>query len=303
MSCGIYKITNQINGKVYIGQSVNIENRWHEHQLAACHKNFYGHVRTRLYPAMKKYGLENFSFSIIEECNADDLDEKEEYWIKKYSSTDPNKGYNLLSGGKQGHQFKQEIFQQLWDEGKTIKEIVEITGASYTTIENNLKYYENYSIQQSLSRSILQVTYQNDNKIEKTPVYQYDLLGNYIAAYKSIAEATRAVTNGELTHGSISQAINCSSSHMAYGYLWSKEKVEKMPMYTAQKYKPVQCIETGQIYVSTREAARAYNMKSPSSIIACCQGRQKSAAKDLITGKPLHWRYYNTQIEEWHPNI
>jgi hypothetical protein len=83
------------------------------------------------------------------------LDVKEEYWIEKYSSTDPDKGYNLLSGGKQGHQFNPEIFLKLWDDGKTIKEIFEITGASYTTIENNLKYYKNYSIQQSLSRSIL----------------------------------------------------------------------------------------------------------------------------------------------------
>jgi len=49
---------------------------------------------------MKKFGLENFNFDVIEECSLKELDKKEKYWIKYYNSTDPNKGYNLTDGGK-----------------------------------------------------------------------------------------------------------------------------------------------------------------------------------------------------------
>lgn len=69
MSCGIYKITNQINGKIYIGQSCNIEQRWNQHIATAKNDNHYGHCRTLLYPAMRKYGIENFTMEIIEECS------------------------------------------------------------------------------------------------------------------------------------------------------------------------------------------------------------------------------------------
>ena len=291
MSCGIYKITNKINKKIYIGQSANIERRWQDHIYASQHKTYYGHIKSLLYPAMKKYGIENFSFEIIEECEISLLDEKEKYWISYYRSNESKNGYNILSGGQQGRKFDPKIFYQLWDEGKTIKEISSITGASYCTIENNLKVYKNYSITESLKRSSKYACYETENKIGKIPVYQYDLLGNYLAEYKSISEATRAISETG-TRNSISYAVNSSLTHMAYGFLWSKEKVEKMKPYFPNNRKAVQCIETGEIFTSTRDAARAYNMKSPSSIIACCQGRQKSAAKDLITKKPLHWQYY-----------
>ena len=61
MTSGIYKITNKINNKVYIGQSVNIEERWDYHK-AVCHWN----SQSALYRAFKKYGIENFDFQVIE---------------------------------------------------------------------------------------------------------------------------------------------------------------------------------------------------------------------------------------------
>ena len=64
MTIGIYMITNKINNKKYIGQSVRIEIRWREH------KNSYlkNDTNSHLYNAMKKYGIENFDFNILEEC-------------------------------------------------------------------------------------------------------------------------------------------------------------------------------------------------------------------------------------------
>ena len=92
---GIYKITNNINNKCYIGQSVHIEERWKEH------KSEYNQERENkktLYLAFKKYGIENFSFEIIEECKPEQLNLKEQYWIDYYDSY--NNGYNMTSGGE-----------------------------------------------------------------------------------------------------------------------------------------------------------------------------------------------------------
>ena len=88
MSCGIYKIQNKINNKCYIGQSINIDRRWKEH------KRKYYFEDTKFYRAIRKYGLENFEFSIIEECSPEDLDERENYWIVYYNTIE--EGYNSL---------------------------------------------------------------------------------------------------------------------------------------------------------------------------------------------------------------
>lgn len=92
---GIYKITNNINKHCYIGQSIHIEKRWEEH------KNKYNWQRESnklLYLAFQKYGLENFTFEIIEECNQEQLNIKEQYWIDYYDSY--KNGYNLTCGGE-----------------------------------------------------------------------------------------------------------------------------------------------------------------------------------------------------------
>ena len=69
---GIYKITNLINNKVYIGQSVNIQQRFKKHKTK--YKDISNEESNKiLYKAMRKYGLENFSFEIIEECSINQL--------------------------------------------------------------------------------------------------------------------------------------------------------------------------------------------------------------------------------------
>ena len=90
---GIYKIENKINHHIYIGQSVHIYNRWKYHKYEGHWKDNY------LYNAFKKYGIENFDFSIIEKTlpNKEILNEREKYWIKYYNSY--KNGYNLTEGG------------------------------------------------------------------------------------------------------------------------------------------------------------------------------------------------------------
>lgn len=93
---GIYKITNQVNGKVYIGQSRNIEKRWNQHRTTAFNSNNHNY-NLPLYRAIRKYGIENFIFEVLEECKIEELNEKEKYYIKLYNSY--FEGYNLTLGG------------------------------------------------------------------------------------------------------------------------------------------------------------------------------------------------------------
>lgn len=96
MKCGIYKITNKINGHAYIGQSIDITTRWNHH------KNFNSSMsHYPLYQAFKKYGIDNFLFEIIEECSKEQLDEKEIYYIEYYNSY--RDGYNQTTGGQEGN--------------------------------------------------------------------------------------------------------------------------------------------------------------------------------------------------------
>jgi group I intron endonuclease len=86
----IYKTTNNINGKIYIGQDKNNN------------PSYYGSGK-KLLSAIKKYGKENFTKEILEECvNEDYLNEREIFWISYYNSRDRHIGYNISEGGKEG---------------------------------------------------------------------------------------------------------------------------------------------------------------------------------------------------------
>ena len=86
--CGIYCIENLINNKKYIGQSKNIYRRWKQHIKDSEVKQL------PLYKSMRKYGIENFNFFILEECKIAELSLREDYYITYYNSYVPN-GYNL----------------------------------------------------------------------------------------------------------------------------------------------------------------------------------------------------------------
>ena len=97
---GIYKITNLINNKCYIGKTDNSERRWHDHQKLAFtegHKEY----NKVLYQAFRKYGIENFTFEMIEILEDYSISgEREKYWIQHYNSY--NNGYNESIGGDGG---------------------------------------------------------------------------------------------------------------------------------------------------------------------------------------------------------
>lgn len=94
--CGIYKITNQKTGECYIGQAKDVRKRWNEHCRAGI--GIDTPQGNKLYKAMQEYGLEYFSFELLEECTADKLNEKERYFIELYSAD--TLGYNSTKGVK-----------------------------------------------------------------------------------------------------------------------------------------------------------------------------------------------------------
>ena len=94
--CGIYKITNKTNTLCYIGQAKKIRERWREHMK--CGLGIDTPANNKLYQAMYKEGIDNFTFEMLEECTAADLDEKETFYINLYNSYDY--GYNSNRGNK-----------------------------------------------------------------------------------------------------------------------------------------------------------------------------------------------------------
>lgn len=92
----IYKITNRINGKVYIGLTTeSLQKRWKGHLQA------YKSCNRHLYQSMRKYGIENFTIEEIDNTDSfEELGKLERKYIKEYNSQNPEKGYNITSGGE-----------------------------------------------------------------------------------------------------------------------------------------------------------------------------------------------------------
>ena len=113
--CGIYKYENLINGKIYIGQSIDISQRKREHKYDAFTVS--RNDNTDFHKDLREFGEDNFKFDIIEECSIDELDERERYWIFYYHTyiKDPlcKGGYNMTPGGDSGtgESFRKPVCQ------------------------------------------------------------------------------------------------------------------------------------------------------------------------------------------------
>lgn len=103
MKTGIYKITNKVNGKIYIGQSKDIERRFKHHK--ALYSDF------AIHQALKKYGIENFIFEVLYECQIEEMNKWETFYITIFGSLSP-KGYNLNMGGD-GKEISEETKKKM----------------------------------------------------------------------------------------------------------------------------------------------------------------------------------------------
>ena len=107
---GIYCIENLINSKKYFGQSIDLNGRLSKHKSKLKHNC---HENKHLQDAYNKYGVDNFRFYIVEECEICELDEREKYYIALNDSDNREHGYNIEPGGNKNKQLSDETKEKL----------------------------------------------------------------------------------------------------------------------------------------------------------------------------------------------
>lgn len=183
---GIYKIENKLNGKVYIGQSNDIERRFREHQTKGSTS------RIPVDVAIQKHGKENFTFTVVEETSIENLNQAEMFWIKKFNSI--VNGYNCSEGGNQ-----QSIGENNGRSKLTEQDIIEIRQA-YSNHLKQKDVYENYkdiisfgyfqNVWQGRSwRHIMPEVFTEENR--QYYIYQNSMGGNGAAAQFSDEEVIK----------------------------------------------------------------------------------------------------------------
>lgn len=201
----IYKITNDVNGKIYIGKTIKtIESRWKEH-LSDYNKS--RNEKRPLYDAMIKYGIEHFSIEKIEECSTENLNERERYWIEFFGSF--KFGYNATIGGDGRPFLDYDLVNQLYSEGYNCSEIEKITG------------YSDKSIALILSNSGItkQQRQANCGQWQNKIVKMLDKnTGEIIKVFPKIIDAYSFLGKRKSSH---IQEVCSGKRKTAYGYRWS----------------------------------------------------------------------------------
>lgn len=287
MSYGIiYKATNLVNGKVYIGQTTLT---LHERMLQ--HKKDSTRLRNKniaFYNAINKYGFENFNWCIIDEGrNRGDLDYKEHFWINFYRSYihfEDSNGYNMTLGGDglYGYKPSEETIRKLIKARKGYKHSEETKmklRKAHLGIPKTKKHREN------LSKSRLG-KYTKENNPRSRAVIQLDLDGNIIAEYPSVTDAAKAV-NGNTTK--ISRCCAGEYRHRSHkNFLWiykedyTEELVDKMVNTFKVKIKgrpvrPVVQLDLDGRYInrfdSVKQSVEAVG-GTKKGVISCCKGER-----------------------------
>ena len=158
----IYKITNKINGKSYIGQTIqNVKERFYQHCATKCSQAILNMV---IHKAINKYDKSNFTIEVIEEVESTNLNDRERYWIRYYDSY--NNGYNSTEGGQDGIKlFKNldtESIIREYKSGKSLREIGRLFNVDKQTIKDllvrnniNLRATRTYKLSQKDREDII----------------------------------------------------------------------------------------------------------------------------------------------------
>lgn len=150
----IYKITNTLNNKIYIGQTIKtVQKRFTQHKNNS-NKEYFSQIV--LYKAFNKYGIENFVCEEIEEVTNDKLDERERYWINYYDSY--FNGYNSTLGGRATQLYNWDVDDiiEKYLSLKSARAVAKVIGCDHSTIdrilnENNVK---RFTASQQLSKPL-----------------------------------------------------------------------------------------------------------------------------------------------------
>ena len=291
----VYKTTNLINNKIYIG--VHRTNPDINDGYIGCGVNYKDFKKKRLrgFPAaVRKYGYNNFKRETLfiypdtEEGMKQAYEKEAE--IVNLEFVKSSKTYNLIVGGKfTVYETLKKVIAQYTIDGKFLR-----TWSSITEAEEKLGLS---SISQALNNTSkyagdFQWRYYNGNesdieavtKKEKT-VYQFDLQGNLVKVWKTAVDASKQFQNSNSSRVLINKVCN-KQGNSAYGYYWSfKCKFE----YTPPKFTAVAKYndhgEFLEVYNSINEAAISNNIKNAANIIAAIKGRQKRCGN-------FRWRYF-----------
>ena len=164
---GIYKIQNTINNKVYIGQAVDIEDRWRNH-LSSLRSN--SHANTHLQNSFNYYGENAFIFSIIEECSVDVLTRQEQFWIDYYGGVNSAKNYNQRDAGSHGAH-SEESKRKISESQKGIKKaphtISDEGRKSLSKAHIGIKHSDETRIKMSLAHKGVKHTEESKKRISK----------------------------------------------------------------------------------------------------------------------------------------
>lgn len=299
----IYKHTNLINGKSYIGQtSQNTLDRWRKGN--GYKNNIY------FFNSIQKYGWNNFSHEIIE-TNIQTLkkaNEREIYWISYYNSY--KNGYNLTLGGDNKEHLGIPVLQinpkdlQIINSYKTIRAAEEATGIDHSQIsrcclknKKNImagKYY--WCFQDEWFKNWTPKTKKSYNITTKKQVYQLDKNFNIVNKFDSILAAEK--TTG-IQCSSISQCCN-GKRVSSGGYYWCyiKDYNTFIPLLPLDE-KPVIRInindyENIKMYNNISVAAKENNIHNPELISRVCKGKQLSAGG-------FYWVYQEDHSLNWKP--
>lgn len=293
---GIYKITNKINNKSYIGQTHDIEKRFQDHRVRPFNSKSKDY-NSVFYQAIRKYGIDNFSFEILEECATEELDEKEIYWINFYNTYigwENSNGYNMTIGGYGIRKITQERVLELWREGLSQKEIAKIFSADSYTIH---RYLCNGKVPE---QEIIKRSYEYKSR----KVNQYSLEGVLLNTFPSISAAVKSIKTvfPKAKTADICYACDSNKPHTtAYGYIW-KYTEDTTPIETLvqqaknvihHRSRPVHQYSLDGEYLQTfstmKEAAIACNIKCQSAITNVCTNK-------AITAGGYRWSYLKMPI-------
>ncbi len=292
---GIYKIENKINGKIYIGQSNNIKTRWIQH-LSALNNGI--HNNRHLQCAWNKYGESNFEFSVIEECNSEDLNSKEIYYIDFYNSYISKNGYNLTFGGDGGKTLEPEMINkiyELYNDGFIATEISKELHIHIKTIYKYLKIGTknnlcNYDVNRDMfklhSKKIVCLNTQKVYDSIKDAENEYNITGIYECCIHKVNYVGKDNNGNEL--------------FWMYYDEYNSMSLDEIDTYiTNLKIKfdyRIVCINNGKIFKNYKDANEFAGLTGKQSITNCCLGKKHRSGKNKETNEYYTWAYYKDYI-------
>ena len=179
----IYKITNKINGKAYVGKTTDtVQVRWEEHLRDSRRSRW---ANRPLYSAIRKYGVDKFAVEVLEKVDLENLSERETYWIEYFHTY--SDGYNATTGGDGKVLYDYDLIAKLLRDGRRYQEVSDIVGCCYDTVRFVAKKYNiDYIAEPPTAKLCI-------------PVEQYDLDGHYIQSFNSFSDAARWLFENKYT--------------------------------------------------------------------------------------------------------